>query len=150
MRVSTEQGRPIFSVPTKSTSCDPRDHHCVDLITDSNSDIWLMCILWALFFLVSSRVSGHVPCDFPGLSYLAFRNRDSTPRTRTVSRICGRSAALGSVFAQFSLDSRAFEKSTTSAGNAEMLTNTWELASFVRYAINGQDNEPDQLLLGVK
>ena len=39
MRVSTEQGRPIFSVPTKSTSCDPRDHHCVDLITDSNSDI---------------------------------------------------------------------------------------------------------------
>lgn len=79
MRVSTEQGRPIFSVPTKSTSCDPRDHHCVDLITDSNSDIWLMCILWALFFLVSSRVSGHVPCDFPGLSYLAFRNRDSTP-----------------------------------------------------------------------
>ena len=50
IRVSTEQGRPIFSVPTKSTSCDPRDHHCVDLITDSNSDIWLMCILWALFF----------------------------------------------------------------------------------------------------
>ena len=143
MRVSTEQGRPIFSVPTKSTSCDPRAHHCVDLITDSNSDIWLMCILWALFFLVSSRVSGHVPCDFfPGLSYLAFRNRDSTPEnSHSFSNLdCGRSAPLlGSVFAQFSLDSRAFEKSTTSAfsGNAEMLTNTWELGSFVRYAING-------------
>ena len=83
MCVSTEQGRPIFSVPTKSASCDPRDHHCVELITDSNCDIWLMCILWALFFLVSSRVSGHVPCGFSRAEpYLAFLTGTRLLRTR--------------------------------------------------------------------